>query len=70
MGQRDAVCPARCRRQFAMGDGVNVAYVTLHFGNKTKIKALDPGLRIVTAFATKRTSPNIHRRHSLVNKAS
>jgi len=52
-----------------MGDGVNVAYVTLRIGNKTKIKTLDPGLRMVTAFATKHNSPNIHRRHSFVDKA-
>ena len=29
------------------------ACVSFHFGNKTKIKTLDPGLRIVTASATK-----------------
>jgi len=53
-----------------MGDGVNVAYVILDFDNKTEIKTLDPGLRIVTAFATKHTSPNFHRRQSFVKKAS
>jgi len=36
MRQRAADCPAWCHKQFAMGDGVNVAYVTLHIDNKTK----------------------------------